>query len=147
MHLPTHLQVIENDTCAEHILLQGHQVWQAGIDDNPSPPPVDVHSVMLHEGLPLIPLLSPVFSQLVYLQRQRRRSQRLSAGSRTEVEVASWSDRPPLPRYYFLTLLTATGRSPPEALTPPLGDLCVYKFSSISKCYFPKKKLLHEQYF
>lgn len=116
MQLPTHLEVIENDTCAEHILLQGHQMWQAGIDDNPSPPSVDVHSVMLHESFPLIPLLSPVSSQLVYLQTQRRWSQRLSAGSRTKVEVASWSDPPPLLGYYFLTLLTTTVQSPTEPL-------------------------------
>lgn len=44
-------------------------MWQAGVNDYPSPPPVDVHPVMFHEGLPLIPLLGPVFSQLVYLRR------------------------------------------------------------------------------
>lgn len=41
---------------------------QAGVDDYPGPPPVDVHSVMLHKGLPLVPFPGPVFSQLVYLQ-------------------------------------------------------------------------------
>lgn len=69
MHKPAHLEVIEHHTCAEHIVLQGHKVWKAGVNDHPSPPPVDVHSVMLHEGLPLIPLPGPVFSQLVYLHR------------------------------------------------------------------------------
>ena len=81
VHLPTYLEVIEYDTCAEHVVLQGHQVWQAGVDDNPSPPLVDVHSVMLHQGLPLIPLLGPVLGQPVYLQRGRTHSQRLSTRS------------------------------------------------------------------
>ena len=71
MNPSAHLEVVENDTCAEHVVLQGHQVWQAGVNDQPSLPLVDVHSVMFHESLPLIPLLGPVFRQLVCLRRQR----------------------------------------------------------------------------
>lgn len=136
MHLPTHLEVIENDTCAEHILLQGHQVWQAGINDNPRPPSVDVHSVMLHEGFPLIPLLSPVFSQLVYLQRQRSWSQRLSAGSRTKVEVASYLIPCPSPGITSLlsSLLLFKARVP---CTSSGRSLCLQVFFK-SKCYFHK---------
>ncbi|KAL0603110.1 hypothetical protein AAY473_029327 [Plecturocebus cupreus] len=82
--------MIQHNTRAEHIILQGHQVWQVRVNDHPSPPPVDVHTVMLHEGLPIIPLLGPVFSQLVYLWKHRR--------------------------YYFLMTLTDTIQSPTEAL-------------------------------
>ena len=71
MHPPAHLEVIEHDTCTEHVVLQGHQVWQAGVNDQPSLPLVDVHSVMFHESLPLVPLPGPVFRQLVCLWRQR----------------------------------------------------------------------------
>lgn len=71
MNQPPHLEVIKHNACAEHILLQSHQVWQAGVDDHPGPLPVDVHTIMLHECLPVIPLLSPVLSQRVYLQSRR----------------------------------------------------------------------------
>jgi hypothetical protein len=46
-------------------------VWQAGVNNHPGPLPVDVHTIMLHERLPVIPLLSPVLSQRVYLQSTR----------------------------------------------------------------------------
>lgn len=138
IHQPPHLEMIQHNTCAEHIILQSHQVWQAGVDDHPSPPPVDVHTVMLHEGLPIIPLLGPVFSQLVYLQRYRRWSETLSTGNRLKVRshyIYSYFPRVLLyydPHGYY---------SKPHRSPYLLQLQAVFsKFSTISKCYLYKQK-------
>lgn len=91
---PPHLEVIKHDTCAEHIILQGHQVWQAGVNNHPGPLPVDVHTIMLHERLPVIPLLSPVLSQRVYLQSTR--------DDRLPVWGRDWGPLSPIASMFYL---------------------------------------------
>lgn len=93
---PPHLEMIQHNTCAEHIILQSQKVWQARVNHDPRPPPVDVHTVMLHDSLPIIPLLSPVFSQLVYLRKYKRQSWTLSMGSKLEVRPGLFSPTKPL---------------------------------------------------
>ena len=115
MHPPAHLEVIEHDTCAEHVVLQGHQVWQAGVNDQPSLPLVDVHSVMFHESLPLIPFLGPVFRQLVCLWRQR-------GGLGHSARGADSVQCHPGPFPGITSSLSSPGtiQGPTEALAPPL---------------------------
>ena len=123
MHPPAHLEVVEHNTCAEHVVLQGHQVWQAGVNDQPSLPLVDVHSVMFHESLPLVPLPGPVFRQLVCLWRQRGGLGHSARGAVSSAILAHF--RASRPHFPPQGLLKAPHR--------PLHLLC--KLSVFSKFY------------
>ena len=124
VHPPAHLEVIEHNTCAEHVVLQGHQVWQAGVNDQPSLPLVDVHSVMFHESLPLIPLLGPVFRQLVCLWRQRGGLGHSARGADSASAILAIS------RHHILTFLPGDYSRPHRGpCTSSVSSLCFLSFT------------------
>lgn len=42
----SYTEVIENDSCAQHISIQCNQVWLEGVDEESSLVSVNVHAVM-----------------------------------------------------------------------------------------------------
>lgn len=69
----SHPEMIQHHSCAENIIIHGHQMRKTRIYCYSSFFFVDVHTVFFHDGFPVCPLTCPVFGQLLNLKEQGRK--------------------------------------------------------------------------
>lgn len=74
-------EVIEHNSRAEDVPVQGHQVRLEGVDEEASLVSVDVQTVALQQLLFVPPALRPVLGQLLHLRRGGGEQIRSSAGT------------------------------------------------------------------